>query len=129
MAQEFLGKGWRFPTNVSLRGGIELSEYERDIKEAIWIILGTSKGERIMRPEFGCGIHDLTFSVFNTSSMGMIKESVKEALILWEPRIDIINIDVSQGGDDDERVLIDLDYKVRATNNEFNLVYPYYLKE
>jgi uncharacterized protein len=129
MTEEFLGRGWRFPVNVGSRGGIELSRYEADIKEAIWIILGTSKGERAMRPDFGCGIHDLAFSVVNTSSIGVMKESVREALTLWEARIDIMNIDFSQDGLDDGKVLITVGYKVRATNNEFNLVYPFYLKE
>lgn len=129
MAEDFLGKGWKFPVNVSLKGGLELSSYEDGVKEAIWIILGTSKGERAMDPDFGCGMYDLVFSVVNTESMGMIKESVREALTLWEPRVDIMKIDVSQDDQDQGRVQISIDYQVRATNNEFNLVYPFYLKE
>lgn len=129
MAEDFLGKGWKFPINVGSRGGIELSQYEDDVREAIWIVLGTSKGERAMSPDFGCGIYDLVFSVVNTDSMGMIKESVREALTIWEPRIDIMNIGISQDNQDEGKVLIRVDYQVRATNNEFNLVYPFYLKE
>jgi phage baseplate assembly protein W len=129
MAEDFLGRGWKFPINVEYRGGIEPSQYEKGIKEAIWIILGTSKGERAMNPDFGCGIYDLVFSVINTGSLGMIRESVREALTIWEPRIDIMKIDVSQDEQDDGKILISVDYQVRATNNEFNLVYPFYLKE
>ncbi len=129
MAEDFLGKGWKFPINVSLKGGFELSSYEDGVKEAIWIILGTSKGERTMDPDFGCGMYDLVFTVVNTESMGLIKESVREALTLWEPRIDIMNIDVNQDDQDRGKVVISLDYQIRATNNEFNLVYPFYLKE
>ncbi len=129
MAEDFLGKGWKFPINAGSRGGIELSSYEDDVREAIWIVLGTSKGERAMSPDFGCSIYDLVFSVVNTDSMGMIKESVREALTIWEPRIDIMNIDVSQDEQDEGKVLISVDYQIRATNNEFNLVYPFYLKE
>lgn len=129
MADNFLGNGWKFPINISSKGGINQSQYEDDIREAIWIILGTSKGERAMRPDFGCGIYDLVFSVINTASMGMIKESVREALTMWEPRIDIVGIDISQDRKADGRVLIGIDYRIRATNNEFNLVYPFYLRE
>ena len=129
MAEDFLGKGWKFPVNLSLKGEIEPSSYEDGVKDAIWIILGTSKGERAMDPDFGCGMYDMVFSVVNTESMGRIKESVREALTLWEPRIDIMNIDVSQDDQDRGRVLISVDYQIRATNNEFNLVYPFYLKE
>lgn len=82
-----------------------------------------------MSPDFGCGIYDLVFSVINTGSIGMIKESVREALTIWEPRIDIMKIDVSQDEKDEGKILISVDYQVRATNNEFNLVYPFYLKE
>lgn len=82
-----------------------------------------------MDPDFGCGMYDLVFSVVNTESMGMIKESVREALTIWEPRIDIMKIDVIQDDQDRGRVRISIDYQVRATNNEFNLVYPFYLKE
>jgi len=129
VAEDFLGRGWKFPINVEYRGGIEPSQHENGIKEAIWIILGTSKGERVMSPDFGCGIYDLVFSVINTGSIGMIKESVREALTIWEPRIDIMKIDVSQDEKDEGKILISVDYQVRATNNEFNLVYPFYLKE
>lgn len=129
MAEEFLGKGWKFPVNVDSRGSIGMSQYEEDIKEAIMIILSTSRGERAMRPDFGCGIHDLAFAIVNTTNIGVMKESIREALILWEPRIDISRIDISVDRMNEGRVLISLDYKIRATNNEFNLVYPFYLKE
>jgi phage baseplate assembly protein W len=91
MAKEFLGRGWKFPVNVSPAGEIGMSEHEADIKEAIWIILSTSKGERVMRPDFGCGIYEFVFATINTATMGLIEASVRE--------------------------------------NEFNLVYPFYLKE
>lgn len=129
MAEDFLGKGWKFPIDVGSKGGMELSGFEDDVREAIWIILGTSKGERAMRPDFGCGIHDLVFSTVNTESMGMIKERIRESLTLWEPRIDIKKIEISQDEQDAGKLLINLDYQIRATNNEFNLVYPFYLRE
>jgi phage baseplate assembly protein W len=126
--KEFLGSGWKFPIEVNKRGGVALTEYEEKIRESILIILQTAKGERVMLPEFGCDIHNFVFEVINTSIVTMIKSAVREALILWEPRIEVLGIEaiterISQGD-----LLISVDYRVRSTNNEFNLVYPFYLK-
>ncbi|MBE9594780.1 MAG: GPW/gp25 family protein [Proteobacteria bacterium] len=129
MAKEFLGRGWKFPVNVSSAGQIEMSEHEEDIKDAIWIILSTSKGERVMRQDFGCGIYDFVFATINTATLGMVEASVREALTLWEPRIELVNVNVSVGKAEEGKLLISIDYRVRSTNNEFNLVYPFYLKE
>ena len=129
MAKEFLGKGWRFPVNVDAQGEIHMSEYEQDIKEAIWIILTTSKGERVMRPDFGCGIHDYVFSVINTTTLGLIESSVREGLVLWEPRIEVIAVGISTEAANEGKLLVSIDYRVRTTNNRFNLVYPFYLTE
>jgi phage baseplate assembly protein W len=132
MAKEFLGKGWKFPICLDESGQftkIRMSQLEDDVREAIGIILGTSKGERVMHSDFGCGVQDLTFAPLNTATMGQIKDSVKGALVMWEPRIDIKNIDVSIDESEEGKVLISVDYYVRAVNNEFNLVYPFYLKE
>lgn len=129
MAKEFLGRGWKFPVTVSSAGRIRMSEYEEDIKEAIRIILSTSKGERVMRPDFGCGIYEFVFASLNTATLGMIETSVREALTLWEPRIDLVNVSVSEAEAEEGKLLISIDYRVRTTNNEFNLVYPFYLTE
>ena len=129
MAREFLGRGWKFPVSVDSRGGIAMSQHEEDIREAIWIILSTSRGERAMNPDFGCGVHDMVFSSISTSTLGMIRESVREALILWEPRIEVSDVKAKVDGFEEGRVEVTVDYLVRATNNEFNLVYPFYLKE
>nr|QNO51317.1 hypothetical protein HDBBLJII_00014 [Methanosarcinales archaeon ANME-1 ERB6] len=129
MAKEFLGRGWRFPVNVTPAGKIMMSEHEEDIKEAIWLILSTSKGERVMRPDFGCGIYEFVFATINTTTIGLIEASVREALTLWEPRIELINVNVATDKAEEGMLLISIDYRVRTTNNEFNLVYPFYLKE
>ena len=129
MAREFLGRGWKFPVSVDSRGGIAMSQHEEDIREAIWIILSTSRGERAMNPDFGCGVHDMIFSSISTSTLVMIRESVREALILWEPRIEVSDVKAKVDGFEEGRVEVTVDYLVRATNNEFNLVYPFYLKE
>ena len=129
MAQEFLGVGWKFPVQVDSAGNIATSAFEQDIREAIRIILSTTKGERAMRPDFGCGIHDFVFDSMSTTTIGLIESSVREALIQWEPRIELLSIRVSTEAADVGQLLVGIDYRVRATNNEFNLVYPFYLTE
>jgi phage baseplate assembly protein W len=129
MSREFLGKGWKFPVSVNSQGEVEMSEYEQDIKEAIWLILSTAKGERVMRPDFGCGIHDFVFASINTANIGLIESSVREALTTWEPRIELKDVNVSTEGVGEGQIMISIDYTVRSTNNEFNLVYPFYLTE
>lgn len=105
------------------------SAYEEDIREAVLVILGTAKGERVMRPDFGCGIHDFVFASINTSTVTLIGKTVREALMLWEPRIEVTGIAVDTDDSDSGKLLITIDYRVRTTNNRFNLVYPFYLKE
>ncbi|MBE9519267.1 MAG: GPW/gp25 family protein [Bacteroidetes bacterium] len=129
MIEDFLGKGWKFPVHVNKAGKIEMSAYENDIEEAIWIILSTAKGERAMRPDFGCGIFDYIFASMNTSTITMMEASVREALVLWEPRIDISNVDVAPDSEEEGKLHISIDYRVKNTNNRFNLVFPFYMKE
>lgn len=129
MAKEFLGIGWKFPVQVDSTGRIVMSEFEQDIRESIRIILSTSKGERTMRPDFGCGIHDFVFASMNTTTIGLIESSVREALTRWEARIELLNVQVTTDEAEHGRLLVGVNYRVRATNNEFNLVYPFYLTE
>jgi len=127
MSQEFLGVGWKYPVKVDERGDIARSSKEEDIQEAIQIILGTARGERIMRPDFGCGIHDLVFAPNNASTAGLARFCVEEALVRWEPRIDIESIEVQADPAQPELLLISISYRVRSTDSRFNLVYPFYL--
>jgi len=129
MAKEFLGVGWAYPVRTSLNGDIAMSQFEDDIREAILIILGTAKGERVMRPDFGCGIHDLVFAPINTATITLVQNSVREALTVYEPRIELMRVEVLSDRADEGKLLVDMDYRVRSTNNRFNLVYPFYLKE
>jgi phage baseplate assembly protein W len=128
-SKDFLGVGWRFPVSVNERRGLALSHYEKNIEECIWIILGTAKGERVMRPDFGCDIHELVFAPNNAETHGMIITAVTEALVRWEPRIMHIHVDVAADPDHAARLLVNVQYEVRATNNTFNLVYPFYLQK
>lgn len=126
---EFLGKGWRFPVGTDATGEILLSGHEQDIREAIWIILATQKGERVMRPDFGCGIHDYVFEAVSTSVLGLMESSVRDALMRWEPRIELVNVKALTEKLNEGKIVISIDYRVRTTNNQFNLVYPFYLTE
>lgn len=126
-ARDFLGTGWSFATGVNRRGGISLSSGVRDIEEAIQVILSTAKGERRMRPNFGCGIHDLVFSPLNPSTIGLIQYHVEEALGWWEPRIEVQAVEVEPDAAEASRVYVNVRYRVKATNDERNLVYPFYM--
>ena len=123
----FLGQGWAFPLGVDSRGGIGLARYDHDIEEAIIIILSTARGERVMRPEFGSSIHEFVFAPNNATTAGLLAYAVEEALVRWEPRIDLLGVDVQPDPLDASRLLINIRYKVKATNDEVNLVYPFYL--
>lgn len=129
MSREFLGKGWKFPVIIDgTTGKTAMSSYEQDIEESIRIILFTAKGERIMRPDFGCGLHDLAFETINMITIGMAESSVMDALIRWEPRIQVMEVKVSPNYKNPERLQITINYRVRSTNQDFNLVFPFYLK-
>lgn len=128
MPKSILGSGWQFPVVLGKDDAIAMSHHEQKIKESIMIILGTAKGERVMRPDFGCDIHDFVFSIVNTSALTRMENSVKEALILWEPRIEVLSVGTSTGKLSDGVIDIDIRYKVRYTNTAFNLVYPFYLE-
>lgn len=135
MPQDFaqktwLGKGLAFPVSWDEKtGDLERAEFEESVRQSILIILGTAKGERVMRPDFGCGIYDLVFETNTPSTASKISQVVQEALLLFEPRIDVLDIRVDSVFDSDgAKLLIGIDYQVRATNNVFNLVYPFYLE-
>lgn len=127
--RNFLGVGLKFPVQASSDHKIEMSSYEQDIKEAIIIILQTAKGQRVMRPDFGCGINDFVFASMNTSELHRMETSVRDALTTWEPRIDLTNVTVTPDKKGLGKVIISIDYIIRATNSEGNMVYPFYLTE
>ncbi|MGH8610010.1 MAG: GPW/gp25 family protein, partial [Gammaproteobacteria bacterium] len=98
------------------------------VRQAIWIILATAKGERVMRPDFGCGISELVFAVNDAGTRGLVEYEVQEALRDWEPRIDVLEVKARSAGAQEEKLLISIDYRVRATDSRFNMVYPFYLE-
>ena len=124
----FLGIGWAFPPSLEASGEIATAAYEEDVRQAILIILGTTPGERVMRPDFGAGLNTLVFEPLNTRTLALVKHRVDEALTVWEPRIDNVSVDV-RTEPPRGRLLIDIRYRVRLTNIFYNLVYPFYLTE
>jgi Bacteriophage baseplate protein W len=123
----FLGVGWAFPVSAEA-GRTAIATYEEDVRQAILIILGTDRGERIMRPDFGAGLRSFVFEPANTTTLEALRTRVQEALIDWEPRIDVEQVSVTANRNDGQ-VIINLDYRVRSTNSHHNLVYPFYLEE
>jgi phage baseplate assembly protein W len=125
---EFLGVGWEFPVSKDkTTQRMAVARYEESIRQSIRIILFTAKGERVMRPDFGCGIHELVFAPNGAATRGMAEHYVSEALLLWEPRIEVLQVRASAAGAHQEELRVSIDYRVRTTDNRFNLVYPFYL--
>lgn len=126
--KDFLGVGWRTPLQTNPLGGIAKTQGEHKIKEAIKTILGTAKGERVMRPTFGCDLQRLVFEPNNSVTANLASHYVEEALTFWEPRIQVENVAVTNDNESG-RLLIKVEYRIRGTNSPQNLVYPFYLKE
>jgi phage baseplate assembly protein W len=125
---EFLGKGWQFPIQRDeSEERFAVAAYEESIRQAIRIILSTALGERVMRPDFGCAIHELVFAPNSAATRGMAEHHVSEALLQWEPRIEVLDVKAVASGGQDEELLIGVYYRVRMTDSRFNLVYPFYL--
>jgi phage baseplate assembly protein W len=124
---EIIGSGLAFPLQVDRRGGIALARDETDIEQAIELILGTAPGERPMRPEFGCGVHDFVFGSIDANTIGQMEQAIREALDRWEPRIQVQSVGFDLSNADNGVLTIDIGYTVRATNTERNLVYPFYV--
>lgn len=128
-ARAFLGRGWRFPLQVSPSGGIATSVEERRVEESVGLILATAPGERPMLPEFGCGIHDLTFAPASPGTRGTVVQQVRRALVRWEPRIDVLDVSAETAPGEPQLLLIRISYRIRANNALGNLVYPFLLRE
>jgi len=127
MTDQFIGRGWAFPLRVDATGGIALVSREQEIEEAIRLILGTSPGERPMRPEFGCRIHEYLFASADSETANAITREVRGALQRWEPRINVTDVVVSFDTLDHTLLYIDVRYSIKATNDRRNLVFPFYV--
>jgi uncharacterized protein len=124
---EIIGSGLAFPLQVDRRGGIALARDETDIEQAIELILATAPGERPMRPEFGCGVHDFVFDSIDASTVAKMEDAIRDALDHWEPRVIVESVEFNLDGVGEGVLMIDIGYRVRATNTLRNLVYPFYV--
>jgi phage baseplate assembly protein W len=127
MSEEFIGNGWAFPLQTDATGGIALVSREREIEESIRLILGTSPGERPMRPEFGCRIHDYVFAPADAETASRIAADVRISLERWEPRIEVEFVGVSPDPLDTSLLYIDVRYSLGTANDPRNLVFPFYV--
>lgn len=126
--KEFLGIGWEFPPSFD-NLGIKLSEREEDIKESLRILLTTTKGERVFRPEYGCNIRQWVFSKMNRSEKTLIIDTIKQAITKGEPRVTVTNIDIEIREEQDGILWIQIEYLINATNSPDNMVFPFYFRE
>lgn len=127
MAHEIIGRGWAFPPQIGAQGGIALTHKRNEIEQAIHIILSTSPGERVMRPSFGCRLYDIVFAPNNSHTAAQAQRYVQEALGMWEPRITVRNVNVSQDPQQANCLLIEIEYEIKASHDQRSLVYPFYL--
>ncbi len=127
--REFLGAGWKFPLQITPGGKIAQARHEQRIEESIFLILSTAKGERVMRPDFGCGIHDLVFGSNDATTLAVVTQMVRDALIAYEPRVDVLDIGVENTPEQPNLLLIRVNYRIRANNALGNLVYPFFITE
>jgi phage baseplate assembly protein W len=124
---DLIGRGLAFPLQADQRGAVALAHGEADIEQAIELILGTAPGERPMRPEFGCAVHDVVFDTIDAEMVGRVETAVHQALDRWEPRIEVTSIEFDLSRTDEGLLLITIGYQVRATSRLYNLVYPFYV--
>jgi phage baseplate assembly protein W len=127
--RDFLGVGWKFPLQVTPGGKIAQARYEQRIEESIYLILSTARGERVMLPQFGCGIHDLVFAPNNATTLTVVVQTVRQSLVAYEPRIDVLDINAESAPEEPNLLLIRINYRIRANNALGNLVYPFYIGE
>lgn len=126
----FLGTGWSFPPTFDRQAkGVEMVSAEVDIKQSLQVLLATAQGERVMRPGFGANLSQYQFEGLSTSFITFLKKRLETAIVVHEPRIDLLDIQISQDAVNQGLMLIELDYKIRSTNTRYNLVYPFYLNE
>lgn len=126
---DFLGRGWKFPIQLDNEGMVVSSEGKESIEESIRIILSTAKGERVMRPEFGCDINQEVFALNTTATASLIDFHVREALMHWEPRVEVLSVRTIPDKLEANLMEINIDYRIKASNSKYNLVYPFYLEQ
>jgi hypothetical protein len=127
MSKEIVGSGWSFPPRIDPQGGLALTHDRNELVQSIYIILTTSPGQRVMRPTFGCRLHELVFAPNNTHTAAQARRFVEEAIGMWEPRVNVLQVDVYPDLKENNRLLIEIQYEVKANHDRRSLVYPFYL--
>lgn len=127
MSEDIIGRGWAFPPRVDPQGRLALTNERDEIDQSIQIILGTSPGQRVMRPTFGCRLHELVFAPNNSHTAAQARRYVEEALGMWEPRIHVNKVDIGPDPQDTSRLLIEIEYKIKVNHDKRSLVYPFYI--
>jgi uncharacterized protein len=127
MPAEIIGRGWAFPPKIDAQGGLALTSERSELEQSVQIILSTSPGQRVMRPAFGCRLHELVFAPNNSQTAAQARRFVEEALGMWEPRIRVVQVDVRPDPRDASRLLIRIEYQVKSNHDRRSLVYPFYL--
>jgi phage baseplate assembly protein W len=127
MSENIIGHGWAFPPKIDAQGGLALTNMRSEIQQAIEIILSTSPGQRVMRPTFGCRLHELVFSPNNSHTAARARRYVEEALGMWEPRIQVHNVNVRPDPEGHSRLLIEVEYEIKSSHDRRSLVHPFYL--
>jgi len=126
--KDFLGKGLRFPVSINLNGGVSTSQYEENVRQSLFVILGTAPGERLNRPRFGCRIHDLMFAPNNPVTAARAEVFCEEAILKFEPRVEKVVCRAGPNPDEPNRLDIRIEYVIAGKNDKRNLVFPFYLK-
>lgn len=126
---DIIGQGWSFPIKVNAKGGLDWSTGPDRIQAAIWLILSTSPGERLMLPTFGAGIKDSVFESNSEVVCARLQTTIRKALTQWEPRIDLVSVQATPSPDQPSLVLVNISYQIRDTNELYNMVYPFFLTE
>jgi uncharacterized protein len=124
-----IGTGWSFPIKVNAKGGLDWSTGPDRIQAAIWIILSTTPGERLMLPDFGAGIKDYVFESNSAIVRARLETAITNALIEWEPRIQLVSVQATPSPDQASLILVNISYQIRDTNELYNMVYPFFLQE
>ena len=128
--KEFLGIGWSFPPTFQTGGfGVTTVAEEEDVKQSLEIILSTTPGERVMRPDFGCNMREMVFEPLNTTVITYMRDRIEKAILYHEPRIDLKKVSINTANANEGEVLIEIDYSIRTTNSRQNFVYPFYINE
>ncbi|MFN2188265.1 MAG: GPW/gp25 family protein [Candidatus Promineifilaceae bacterium] len=127
MAQDIVGSGWVFPPKIDAQGGLALTSEISELEQAIIIILTTSPGQRVMRSTFGCRLHELVFAPNNNQTAARARRFVEDALRMWEPRVNVVNVDARPDPDNAAALMITIQYEVKATHDRRSLVHPFYL--